>query len=128
MNIPRLSDCILCEWFFILYMFFAEHLFCRTFVFRSSASLVLNCFILYNYVILIFSLLMVTYVFFSISKASQKGFDGPRLGVKLANENKREFSEETIIKGKSQLSMQEDALSRGASQRGMTPYGMTRKM
>ena len=46
----------------------------------------------------------------------------------MADENVRNFSDETIQKGKAQLSLQESAMTQGASQKGMAPYGMQRKM
>lgn len=59
--------------------------------------------------------------------AQKKGFDGPTIGVKVANQNKRSFSKETMDKGKSILSLQAGNY-KGASQAGMTPYGASRQI
>lgn len=56
--------------------------------------------------------------------AQKKGWGGPSLGVKVATENKREFSQDTINAGKSVVSLQMGT-NKGASQAGMT-MGATR--
>ncbi|KAK2164114.1 hypothetical protein LSH36_68g01041 [Paralvinella palmiformis] len=61
------------------------------------------------------------------SLARKNGFSGPTIGVKLAEKNVRMFSDETLQAGKMVLSMQ-FGTNKGASQKGMTPYGATRKM
>lgn len=59
--------------------------------------------------------------------AQKKGYDGPVIGVKFAEENKREFDEETLKKGKSIIGLQSGS-NGGASQAKMTPYGATRQI
>lgn len=59
--------------------------------------------------------------------ARKHGYDGPTIGVKLADENRRSFTAEQVQQGKMAISLQYGS-PEGASQRGMTPYGMTRKM
>jgi hypothetical protein len=60
-------------------------------------------------------------------QAQKNGFESPTLGVKIAQENKRTFTEDQIAKGKMIISYQYGSAS-GASQKGMRPYGATRKM
>ncbi|XP_076338050.1 uncharacterized protein LOC143240086 isoform X2 [Tachypleus tridentatus] len=59
--------------------------------------------------------------------AQKRGFDGPVIGVKLAEENRRNFSKEQLDMSKTVLSLQ-TGTNRGASQSGMTPYGATRQI
>ncbi|XP_013776415.1 myophilin-like, partial [Limulus polyphemus] len=59
--------------------------------------------------------------------AQKNGFDGPVIGVKVAEENKRAFTKEQIEMGKTVLSLQ-TGTNRGASQAGMTPYGSIRQI
>ena len=45
----------------------------------------------------------------------------------MSDGQKRQFTEEQIVEGKKSIGMQYGAY-KGASQQGMTPYGMQRKM
>jgi hypothetical protein len=62
-----------------------------------------------------------------IFQAQKNGFRGQTIGVKHADQNVRKFSEETLQKGRTIINMQYGSYT-GASQKGMTPYGATRKM
>ena len=55
------------------------------------------------------------------------GWDGPILGVKQANENKRNFDEDVLKAGQSMIGLQYGT-NKGASQAGMTPYGASRQI
>lgn len=70
---------------------------------------------------------VVNCVFALGGMAKKKGFDGPTIGVKVADENKRNFSKELLDKGKTIIGLQSGS-NQGASQRGMTPYGATRQI
>ncbi|XP_054707968.1 calponin-2-like [Uloborus diversus] len=59
--------------------------------------------------------------------AKKKGYDGPTIGVKVADENRRSFSNEVLEKGKTFIGLQSGS-NLGASQRGMTPYGAPRQI
>jgi hypothetical protein len=59
--------------------------------------------------------------------AQKNGFSGPTLGVKVANENKREFDEQTMKQGQSIIGLQYGS-NQGASQAGMTAYGTGRQI
>ncbi|GFT50335.1 calponin-3 [Nephila pilipes] len=59
--------------------------------------------------------------------AKKKGFQGPTIGVKVADENKRIFSKEKLEMGKTIIGLQSGS-NQGASQRGMTPYGAPRQI
>ncbi|CAL1278551.1 unnamed protein product [Larinioides sclopetarius] len=59
--------------------------------------------------------------------AKKKAFDGPTIGVKVADENKRIFSKEKLEMGKTIIGLQSGS-NQGASQRGMTPYGAPRQI
>jgi len=58
--------------------------------------------------------------------AQKKGFNGPRLGVKVADENKRSFSAETIAEGGKFIGLQYGS-NQGATQRGIV-FGNSRKI
>ena len=62
-----------------------------------------------------------------IFQAQKNGFSGPTLGVKVANENKREFDEQTMKQGQSIIGLQYGS-NQGASQAGMTAYGTGRQI
>ncbi|XP_076353323.1 myophilin-like isoform X1 [Tachypleus tridentatus] len=71
---------------------------------------------------------LVVNCLFSLGGLAQRnGFDGPVIGVKVADENKRIFTKEQLEMGKTVLSLQ-TGTNRGASQAGMTPYGSTRQI
>lgn len=59
--------------------------------------------------------------------AQKKNFDGPVIGVKVANENKRSFSE-TQLKASHQIIGLQYGSNKGASQRGMGAYGTGRQI
>uniref|UniRef100_A0A1X7SD78 Calponin-homology (CH) domain-containing protein n=1 Tax=Amphimedon queenslandica TaxID=400682 RepID=A0A1X7SD78_AMPQE len=51
-------------------------------------------------------------------------YDGPPFGPKYAMKNERVFDEATMQEGKTVIGLQMGG-NRGASQSGMTPYGLT---
>ena len=55
-------------------------------------------------------------------KAQKNGYNGPTLGVKLAEENKREFTEDQLRAGESVIGLQA-GFNKGASQSGQS-FGM----
>jgi len=59
--------------------------------------------------------------------AQKKSFDGPLLGVKVAQENKRNFSE-TQLKASHQIIGLQYGSNKGASQAGMVAYGTGRQI
>jgi len=59
--------------------------------------------------------------------AQKNGFDGPALGVKVAQENRRNFTEDVLRKGEQVIGLQYGS-NRGASQAGMTAYGAGRQI
>jgi len=59
--------------------------------------------------------------------AQKKGFTGPKLGVKVAQENKRVFSE-TQLKASHQIIGLQYGSNKGASQAGMVAYGTGRQI
>merc|ERR1712168_1615412 len=59
--------------------------------------------------------------------AQKNGFTGPALGVKVANENKREFDDSVLKAGQSVIGLQYGS-NKGASQAGMTAYGTGRQI
>jgi len=58
--------------------------------------------------------------------AQKKGFEGPRLGVKVADENKRNFSAEKLAESNKIIGLQYGSNS-GATQKGMV-FGNSRKI
>jgi len=61
------------------------------------------------------------------SMAQKKKFEGPVIGAKMADENRRDFSQATLQAGKNIISLQMGT-NQVASQKGMTPYGLGRQM
>merc|ERR1712168_1110571 len=59
--------------------------------------------------------------------AQKNAFTGPQLGVKVANENKREFDDSVLKAGQSVIGLQYGS-NKGASQAGMTAYGTGRQI
>jgi len=57
----------------------------------------------------------------------KKGWAGPVLGVKQANENRRNFDKDVLKAGESLIGLQYGS-NKGASQAGMTPYGASRQI
>ncbi|PVD35782.1 hypothetical protein C0Q70_02746 [Pomacea canaliculata] len=62
------------------------------------------------------------------SLAQQNGFRGPKLGVKLASRNQRQFSEEQKQDARRSISRQNSGPPGGPTQARMTPYGMSRQI
>lgn len=59
-------------------------------------------------------------------QAQKNGFQGPYLGPKMSDENKREFSEEQLRAGEATIGLQA-GFNKGASQSGQS-FGMSRHM
>lgn len=59
--------------------------------------------------------------------AQKKGYDGPVIGVKVADENKRNFSSEKLAESTKIIGLQYGT-NKGASQAGMTAYGTARQI
>jgi len=59
--------------------------------------------------------------------AQKKGFDGPIIGVKVAQENKRLFSPEVMAECNKVIGLQYGS-NKGATQAGMTAYGTGRQI
>ena len=60
-------------------------------------------------------------------QAQKNGYEGPKLGPKEAEGQKREWSEEELRQGASAVSLQMGT-NQVASQQGMTPYGKQRQI
>ncbi|CAK8677747.1 unnamed protein product [Clavelina lepadiformis] len=61
------------------------------------------------------------------SEAMKKGFDGPQIGVKIADKNIREYDELKTREGRNIIGLQMGT-NQVASQQGMTPYGLGRQL
>jgi hypothetical protein len=61
-----------------------------------------------------------------VLKAQKKGFQGPSLGPKMSDENKRDFTEEQLRAGEATIGLQA-GYNKGASQSGQS-FGQTRHM
>lgn len=59
--------------------------------------------------------------------AQKKSFDGPVIGVKVSKENKRNFSQDTLLESQKIIGLQYGS-NKGASQSGMTSYGSGRQI
>lgn len=59
--------------------------------------------------------------------AQKKGFNGPLLGVKVADENRRNFTQDKLLESQKIIGLQYGT-NKGASQAGMTAYGTTRQI
>ncbi|XP_042228380.1 calponin-3-like isoform X1 [Homarus americanus] len=59
--------------------------------------------------------------------AQKRSFDGPVIGVKVAMENKRNFSQEKLKESNKIIGLQYGS-NKGASQAGMTAYGTGRQI
>jgi hypothetical protein len=71
---------------------------------------------------------MVVATIFALGRTAQKkGYEGPKLGPKEAEGQKREWSEEELRQGTSIVSLQMGT-NKVASQQGMTPYGKQRQI
>lgn len=69
----------------------------------------------------------VTMAIHALGRYAQKnGFQGPTLGVKLAEENKREFTEDQLRAGAAVIGLQA-GYNKGASQSGIS-FGTSRHM
>ena len=75
----------------------------------------------------IFDLIWIVNSKIIILQAQKNGFTGPALGVKVANENKREFDDSVLKAGQSVIGLQYGS-NKGASQAGMTAYGTGRQI
>nr|CAB3232115.1 calponin-1 [Phallusia mammillata] len=65
---------------------------------------------------------------FNLSSMSlKKGFTGPSIGVKMANKNERELDEQKLREGRNVIGLQMGT-NQGASQKGMTAYGLGRQV
>ncbi|OXA37663.1 Calponin-1 [Folsomia candida] len=74
------------------------------------------------------NLYMVVDCLFSLGGMAQKnGFDGARLGVRVSNENKRNFTPEKLAESNKIIGLQYGS-NRGASQAGMGSFGNSRKI
>ena len=62
-----------------------------------------------------------------VTQAQKRGFDGPVLGVKVAQANRREFDDSVLKAGQSVIGLQYGS-NKGASQAGMTAYGTGRQI
>jgi hypothetical protein len=71
---------------------------------------------------------MVVATIFALGRTAQKkGWEGPRLGPKEAEAQKREWTEEDLREGRNVPSLQMGT-NLVASQKGMTPYGKQRQI
>lgn len=71
---------------------------------------------------------MVVSTIFALGRTAQKnGYDGPKLGPKEAESQKREWTEEELRQGAGFVSLQMGT-NKVASQQGMTPYGKQRQI
>jgi len=59
--------------------------------------------------------------------AQKKGYMGPTIGVKVADEHRRNFSAEQLAESHKIIGLQYGS-NKGATQSGMTPYGATRQI
>lgn len=59
--------------------------------------------------------------------AQKNGFDGPTLGARVSQENKRAFDDSVLKAGQSVIGLQYGS-NKGASQAGMTAYGTGRQI
>lgn len=62
-----------------------------------------------------------------MKQAQKKNWDGPTIGVKVADENPREFSADQLAESHKIIGLQYGS-NKGATQAGMTPYGATRQI
>ena len=64
----------------------------------------------------------------SLGRTAQRiGYEGPVLGPKEATGERRDFTEEQLQAGKGVIGLQMGS-NKGASQAGMTPYGLGRQI
>ncbi|CAK8677748.1 calponin-1-like [Clavelina lepadiformis] len=61
------------------------------------------------------------------SHSMKKGYEGPNIGVKIADKNVRGHDEQTLREGRSVIGLQMGT-NQVASQQGMTPYGLGRQI
>jgi len=61
------------------------------------------------------------------STAQKKGYDGPVIGAKMSERNVRNFDADTMKAGQNIIGLQMGT-NQGASQKGMSPYGLGRQM
>ena len=60
-------------------------------------------------------------------RAQKNNFNGPVLGPKESDEQRREFTQEQMEEGKKVIGLQMGS-NKGASQAGITPYGLGRQI
>ena len=60
-------------------------------------------------------------------QAQKVGFEGPALGARVSQENKRAFDDSVLKAGQSVIGLQYGS-NKGASQAGMTAYGTGRQI
>lgn len=82
--------------------------------------MILNKMALYNYCIFYFTSSQ-------LQAQSREDYIGPSFGPKYAARNERQFDEKTIQEGNAVIGLQMGC-NRGASQSGMTPYGLSRQI
>jgi len=59
--------------------------------------------------------------------AQKRGYEGPNLGVKVSDQNRRSFTPEKLAESQTVIGLQYGS-NKGASQSGMTPYGLGRQI
>lgn len=83
--------------------------------------------------IFIVTVIIIEYIIIILKKkkkmkqAQKKNWDGPTIGVKVADENPREFSADQLAESHKIIGLQYGS-NKGATQSGMTPYGATRQI
>jgi len=74
------------------------------------------------------NMMQVYFCLFQLSSSSiSHKFNGPQIGVKLADSNKREFDEQKLREGRNVIGLQMGT-NKMASQSGMTAYGTGRQL
>lgn len=71
--------------------------------------------------------LHVAHVVVLLLQAQKKNWDGPTIGVKVADENRRAFTRDQLAESHKIIGLQYGS-NKGASQAGMTPYGAMRQI
>lgn len=70
---------------------------------------------------------LTTIVALGTEAQSKEGYNGPPFGPKKAEPKPYNFSQEKLAEGKSVIGLQMGS-NQGASQSGMTPYGLGRQI
>lgn len=86
-------------------------------------------FTLYYYSVFVFYFIKVALSLYALGRITQKHpeYNGPSLGPKMADENKRTFTEEQLRAHEGELNLQM-GYNKGASQSGHGGFGNTRHM